>query len=232
MPVFGMNPDPALRATLNFPTLPHDQEVLTSYEIGEKATFWNGRAKLNSSVYYYDYHNYQVFSLRDAVQELFNRDAKISGAETEFTWTPTDGLFMQLGSALMWERKVEDVPLPTGPADRKMPLSPRVTANALVRYSWPAAGGRIAAQVNGRWTDSFYFYAANEPITRQGSYSTVDARLSYQTGDGRWEFALWGKNLADTDYYNFRLDVGSLSYCGCGVAAPRTVGGTVSWRMD
>jgi iron complex outermembrane receptor protein len=232
MPVFGLNPDPVLRAKLNFPGLPHDQEVLTSYEVGEKATFWGGRAKLNSSVYYYDYHNYQVFSLRDAVQQLFNRNASVSGGETEFTLTPTEGLLIQLGSAFMWERTVRNVPLPTGPADRQMPLSPDLTANALVRYSWPALGGRIAAQASAHWTDSFFFYAANEPITRQGAYSVVDARLSYTTGDDRWEFALWGKNLANTDYYNFRLDVGSLSYCGCGIAPPRWVGGTVSWHLE
>ena len=232
MPVFGMNPDPVLRAKEDFPTLPHDQEVLTSYEIGEKATFWNGRGKLNSSIYYYKYHNYQVFSLRNAVQELFNRDARVSGGETELTWTPTEGLLLQVGSAFMWTRTVYDVPLPTGPADRQMPLSPDLTVNLLARYSWHLGHGRLAAQVNGRWTDSFYFYAANEPVTRQGAYSTVDARLSYLTPDGHWEFAVWGKNLANTNYYNFRLDVGSLSYCGCGIAAPRTVGGTVSWRMN
>lgn len=230
MPVFGLNPDPGLRATQDFPGLPHDQEVLTSFELGEKLTFWDGRARLNASVYYYDYKNYQVFSLRNAVQQLFNRDAKISGGEAELTLNPTEGLNIVMGTSVMWTKTVQDVPLPTGPADREMPLSPDLTANALVRYAWDALGGKIAVQGDVFWTDSFFFYAANEPITRQSAYAVTNARISYTTADERWELALWAKNLTNTDYYNFRLDVGSLSYCGCGIAPPRWVGGTLSFR--
>ena len=230
MPVFGLNPDPAIRATQDFPGLPHDQEVLTSYEIGEKYTFWDGRARLNASVYYYDYHNYQVFSLRNAVQQLFNRDATISGGEAELTLNPTEGLNIILGTALMWKKTVKNVPLPTGPANREMPLSPDVTVNALMRYSWDAVGGKFAVQGDMHWTDSFYFYAANEPITRQKGYAVANARVSYTTADDRWEFALWAKNFTNKDYYNFRLDVGSISYCGCGIAPPRWIGGTASFR--
>jgi iron complex outermembrane recepter protein len=230
MPVFGLNPDPVLRATLDYPSLPVDQEVLTSYEVGAKATFWDGRARLNVSAYYYDYNDYQVFSLRGAVQQLFNRDASISGGEAELSLAPMDGLNITVGTAVMWKKTVKNVPLPLGPADQEMPLSPDVTANALVRYAWSAFGGELAIQADANWTDGFYFYAVNSPVTFQGAYAVANGRISYTAADERWDLSLWVKNLTDTDYFNFRLDVGSLSYCGCGVAAPRQIGGTVSFR--
>ncbi len=230
MPVFGFNADPVLRATQDFPTLPVGQEVLSSYEIGEKATFWGGKARLNASAFYYDYKDYQVFSLRGAVQQLFNRNAKVSGGEAELTLAPTPGLDMTLGTAVLWKKRVYGVPLPLGPADQDMPLSPTLTANALVRYAWDAFGGKVAVQGDVHWTEGFYFYAVNSPITYQGANAVANARISYTTGDERWEFALWAKNLTNTAYYNFKLDVGSFSYCGCGIAPPRWVGGTASFR--
>ena len=230
MPVFGLNPDPVARAALDYPQLPVKQEVLIAYELGAKTTFWDGKARLNASVYYYDYRDYQVFSLRGAVQQLFNRDAKVSGGEAELTLAPMPGLDITLGSAVMWKKTVEKVPLPLGPADQEMPLSPDLTANALVRYSWDVAGGKAAVQGDVHWTDGFYFYAVNSPITHQGAYAVTNARISYTTADDHWDFALWVKNLTDTDYYNFRLDVGALGYCGCGIAPPRQAGATVSYR--
>ena len=44
--------------------LQYKQEILTSYELGEKLTFWDGRARLNGAVFYYDYQDYQGFSSR------------------------------------------------------------------------------------------------------------------------------------------------------------------------
>ena len=138
MPVFGMNPDPDLRVIESYPSLPHDEEILNAYEVGAKGDLWNGKARLNGSIYYYDYKDYQVFSLRNAVQTLSNRDATVSGAEIELTLNPFRGLDIILGGSAMWEKTVEDVPLPTGPANRDMPMSPDYTINALVRYTWSA----------------------------------------------------------------------------------------------
>jgi len=154
----------------------------------------------------------------------------VSGGEAELSLAPLPGLDITLGSAVMWKKRVEKVPLPLGPADQDMPLSPDLTANALVRYAWDVAGGKVAVQGDVHWTDGFYFYAVNSPITYQGAYAVANARVGYTTADDHWDFALWVKNLTDTDYYNFRLDVGALGYCGCGIAPPRQAGATVSYR--
>ena len=52
--VFGLN-------TLS--DIPFDDETLTSYEAGFKATILNGTTRLNASAFYYDYENYQTLTL-------------------------------------------------------------------------------------------------------------------------------------------------------------------------
>ena len=42
-------------------SLPYDEEVLTSYEGGFKATLGGGLTRINGSVFYYDYADYQAF---------------------------------------------------------------------------------------------------------------------------------------------------------------------------
>lgn len=230
MPVFGLARDPDLRAAQNFPDLPHDEEVLHAYELGSKGDFWDGKARLNASIYYYDYQDYQVFSLRNAVQTLSNRDAKISGGELELTLNPASGLDVIFGVSSIWENTVENVPLPTGSADRDLPMSPMYTLNLLTRYSWQALDGEMSAQIDVNWSDEFFFYAANEPITHHDSYAVANARLSYTDAKDHWQLALWVKNLLDEEYDVFRLDVGVLGFCGCASAPPRSGGATLSYR--
>lgn len=230
-PSFGLPADPAVREAVIPTLLPHDEEVLTSTEIGFKGTFWDERARLNASVYYYDYQDYQVFSLQNASQTIVNRDATVSGGEIELTLYPANGLDIQAGFSSMWEKSIEDVPLPGGlSGDRDMPMSPNMTFNTLVRYEWPVFNGYMAAQVDYRWTDEFFFFALNEPVTKQDSYSVTNARISYTTADEKWLFAIWGKNLGETDYKEFALDIGALSVCSCSISAPRWFGGSVKYQ--
>jgi len=230
-PVFGVPVDPVFRETILPNILPHDEEVLSAFEIGAKTEWLDGRARFNTSIYYYDYKDYQVFSLQNAAQAIFNRDATVSGGEAELIINPVEGLDIILGTSLMWTKEVQDVPTLIGPRDREMPMSPDWTANALVRYQWPALGGNFALQADLKWTDDFYFYALNAPISLEDGYNVVNARASYTTGDEHWEFAAWIKNLTETEYNVFRLDLGLLGGCSCAPAPPRWYGVTArySW---
>ena len=46
---------------------------LTSYEMGFKSTFWDGAARLNGDVFYYDYKDYQGFFLDVATHDRRER---------------------------------------------------------------------------------------------------------------------------------------------------------------
>ena len=57
------------------------------------------------------------------------------------------------------------------------------------------AGFYLRADIEGR--DSYYF--SDRHNVRSPSYDLLNMRLGYTSGN--WSVALWGRNLADKDYY-------------------------------
>ena len=55
--------------------IPYDSETNIAYEIGEKASFMDGRLRVNSSVFYYDYNDFQVWNFLSFGGLVENTDA-------------------------------------------------------------------------------------------------------------------------------------------------------------
>ena len=85
----GINPpiDTAL-----FPNTPEsfNPEEIDAYEIGTKNTFWDRRAQLNASVFYYDYSGLQIGKIINRTSLNENTDAEIFGVEVEVLVQPTE----------------------------------------------------------------------------------------------------------------------------------------------
>ena len=65
----------------------------------------------------------------------------------------------------------------------------------------------LPVQVEGTYTDAQYFEPFNVPRLRQDSYTLLNARLALRSTSGRWEAALWGRNLTDEFYITSAADV-------------------------
>ena len=131
--------------------LPYAQEKLTSYELGFKSEFWEGAARLNGAIFYYDYKNYQGFFLDVSTQVVENINAKVKGGELEFAVVPVHGLNLQLGISHL-ESQAFDVPTPAG--DRvttQLPQAPGWSINAVAHYEWPLLGGMMSAEADAKW---------------------------------------------------------------------------------
>lgn len=73
----------------------------------------------------------------------------------------------------------------------------------------------------------YYTGATKDPNLFVPGYSLVNASLRFDTADGHWRLALWGKNLSDTDFLLTPSTQGVLAeYLG----EPRTYGVTLTWR--
>jgi iron complex outermembrane receptor protein len=66
-------------------------EVLVSYEGGFKSSLLDGKARLNATVFHYDYSDFQTFTQFGASLIVLNIDAKVTGAEIELVTNPADG---------------------------------------------------------------------------------------------------------------------------------------------
>ena len=207
-----------------------DDEVIDAYELGMKTELANGLVRLNSALFYYDYNDYQAFNFQGLTTFIVNTDAEIYGLDLELIASPMAGLDVMLGASIIHARAF-DVPLPSGPADRDIALSPDVNLNGMVRYSWPAFGGTMALQGDFKYLSDHHFSISNAPVTRQDSYLVANARVSYTTADERWEFAGYVKNLTDKEYDVIGFDVSSSGLTERFPGDPIWWGASVAFRL-
>jgi iron complex outermembrane receptor protein len=213
--------------------IPFDQEVLTAYEGGFKATLFNSTTQLNGSVFYYDYSDYQAFSFLNLSPVVFNRDATVTGGEIELYTRPWDGWEFSFGISLL-DGEVEDIILPSGRvADQDMPLAPDVSFNGMARYEWPAFNGVMAIQADMNYVGERVFDTVNHPVLYDGDYIIGNARLSYATNDGRWTLALFVRNIGDEQYVVRAFDIAGLNgTVSKAVNAPRWFGGQIRYQWQ
>jgi len=213
-------------------TIPHNAEKLTSYELGEKITWGGGKIRLNGDVFYYDYKDYQAYSLQLGVPTIFNRNAYLYGGEIDIAAVPVRGLTAQLGYAGL-HTNVADVTLPSGAVlDRRMPMAPQASATSLLRYEWPALGGTLALQGDGKYDSAQYFTTFNAPVEldRARFIGNVRAFYTYKASQYSWELSAFVRNVTDKLYFSYGADISSLGFAQYTLAPPRVAGATVSVR--
>lgn len=206
-----------------------EPEELTSFELGFKSELGGGRHRLTGAAFYYDYKDHQAFVYRNLNQVLFNADAEVTGAELEWTGLPTDAFEISAGISLL-DTTVKSVRDSSGTVrDREMVIAPDVSINAMARYTWDLAGdSAVAAQVDASYSSDVFFDNLNQPGLKEDAYTKLNARLSWLSGDERWEIAAWVKNLTDEVYRIYAFDLtADLGYVQEVYAAPRTYGVSV-----
>ncbi|MGL6223740.1 MAG: TonB-dependent receptor [Steroidobacteraceae bacterium] len=212
--------------------IPFDEETLDAYELGAKATLGDFTS-LNVAAFYYDYSDYQAFAQFGPVQTVINLDAETTGLEAELTSRPLDGLTLQLGVSFL-DSKVKDVPLPDGATieDHDLPQAPEFSGSALARYEFPLAGGMIGLQGDVQYSSEFCFTVLCAPVEEEGSYTVVNARLSYESDSGRWGVAAFANNLFDEEYRVYAFDSSLFAGVVAGVyAKPLWYGISATYRF-
>jgi iron complex outermembrane receptor protein len=203
--------------------IPYDEEVLISYEGGFKATLGNGMTRINGSLFYYDYQDYQAFLFVGVGGVVINADAETLGAELEITTSPIEGLDLRL-SASWFDATVKDIPLRNGsplpPRDVDPTYAPETQATALARYAWPAFGGTLAVQGDITYSDSFYYNLRNFDADQFDSYTLVNTQLSWESPSAAWEATLAVRNLTNERAGVQGFDLATL--CGCNEVSYRT----------
>jgi iron complex outermembrane receptor protein len=206
-------------------------EILNSYETGFKSTLFGGKARLNASVYYYDYQDFQNFSAQGINLIVFNNDAENIGAEIELIANPMEGLELMFGVSLQ-DAKQKDLEFSGVTRDRAMANAPDLTFNGVARYEWPMSNGSTAAQIDFSYVGDRSVNGIDHPGLYEDSFLTANARLGYATADGKWEASLWVKNFTDENYVNTSFDLST--FLGTEITVPnkpRWFGGSVRYNF-
>lgn len=198
---------------------PYGEETVDAWEVGLKSQWLDESLRLNGAVFYYDYQDVQgylaLFSdiTQTVVTNLSNvGDAEHTGVEIELAWQTTDNLLLQASAgwldaevtdsdafAASWLGTLESL------EGRNRPFASDLAYTLLGRYDLSIRRYDWSAQIDYSWRDDRFgsgLSIIEETMYRQlEEYGLLGARISMADPDGRWEAALWGRNLADETYF-------------------------------
>ncbi|MFK8020955.1 MAG: TonB-dependent receptor [Pseudomonadales bacterium] len=191
-------------------------ETLWSYEIGLKSQFWNNRLQINGAVFYNDYKDQQFLVNRpsaagaSALALVVDNaaDSTLWGGEVEFTVLPMQGLTISGGLAYIEPEYDEFNSLNTVTGEledlsnREFANVPDWTANLSAQYQFELSNASKLRLRAGLSYKGEIFYTNDEASSsferlNADSYTIVNAGISYITADDKWEFGVFGRNLAD-----------------------------------
>ena len=217
---------------INSPTdIPFRPEELTDYEVGEKTTFWEGKARLNTGAFYYDYKEYQAFFFSGLSEFVNNYPATIKGGELELSLLPATGFELQAGVSRL-SAVIKNVALPTGViTDRVMPQAPKWSVNMLARYQWQALNSTWWVQADSKTDSSMYYEAFNAPDDYQPGKTYANARIGFTSSDAKLDISAWCNNVTNKLYRVYSNDVSSVGFDALVLAPPRWYGVTVGYHF-
>ncbi len=196
-----------------------EPEELMALEIGFKSQLLDNTLQLNASIFRYIYDDVQV-NVDDPVSPLVPITRNIgeqltTGAEADLTWQPDDRWTLRQALGYL-DSEFNDTPRVistyAGPIalEGKRPVnSPKWTYNGVVRYEQPIFDGwNGILMTDYRWIDDRFLEATNQLFEKADSYWVVNMRAAIASQDGKWELAVWGKNLFDEEYLTYVNNIG------------------------
>ena len=194
--------------------LEYGSEILWSYEAGFKYTL-AGNTRINGTVFYYDYKDYQSFLFTGVAGYVVNADATNVGGELELITSPLPGLDLSIGASV-FDATVKDVPLRLGGPiirDVKPTYAPELQISGLARYGWDMFGGEMAINADFQYSDSYYYNLRNFDADKFDSYFIAGLGIAWTSPEDTVKVAFNIDNITDERVGIQGFDLAGL--CGC-----------------
>jgi iron complex outermembrane receptor protein len=176
-------------------------ETVDAFEVGIKSQWADRRVTLNAAAFSYKYTNQQFLNIdpNTAAQTLLNLpESRITGAELELTARASDAITLRAGLGLLDAKVKKGIVSGVDVKDHSLSNAPKMTFNGGIDADvWQDNEGSLSAHVDVAYSSSQYFEVINVPRLQQGAYTLLNAHLDWESADGKWTAAVWGKNLAD-----------------------------------
>ncbi len=220
-----------------------EPEEVTTYEAGVKSELFDRRLIVNASYFDSDFENYQaIYFAPTAISafQYFNSDAQYSGFELELRALPIPALELFGSLATMDSELTEPGPGLTAAtgiqAGARMRQTPELQWALGGTYTVEmASAGSLSLTASARHSDDWFTGEANTPDLLSGDFTVIDARLAWQSADGRWSANLAGQNLTDETYQTGGFDLRFIPIPGVGRARfynpPRSWMAMVGYRF-
>lgn len=189
--------------------LTYKPDTLWNYEVGSKATFWDGRGSLNTSVYYEDWRDMQV-SFRNPQGQIYVTNAgnaRSYGVENELMLRPDPAweinAALTLGQAelttsspgIVGRSASVNYPAILGvTAGDPLPGSQKVSGSFGVQYNVQGIGpGSGYIRIDDIYVGKSYTDFITDRSLRIGDYNLVNLRAAYNFGN--FEVVLFSDNV-------------------------------------
>ncbi len=215
-----------------------DKETLTSYEFGWKTEMLDQRLRINGAIFHMEIDDVILDYLPDPVNnpqfvEVINSgEADVDGLELDITWALGENFLLGVSYAYL-DYEISDAIFPDG-SDRtdstELVWAPEHAYAVTADWNIPVNYGDWRFHADYSWQDD-RFALANTDFgeVKVEAYGLVNARFSLADVEmlgGNWQFALWAKNLQDSDDVNYRIGTTANNFL-----TPRMYGGEVIFEF-
>ena len=242
-------------AVFNSPFTTANSETITSWEVGSKGLFLDGRLRVNSSLFTYVVNDIQLNGNDvNGNGVLFNADkARAYGVEIDSEFRPIPNLTLTLGASALASKirdkrvyaqvcilngivvcTVENPTIKVGANTfaavdgNPLPNAPRWNLDATARYDVPLAnGGKVFAATdwNIQGYTNFVLYRTKE-FYAKGNFEG-GLKIGYTTPDDNYEIAAFARNITNEKNLKGVIE----NYMAAVFNEPRIIGVSVSGRF-
>ena len=214
----GFNQDTRMR--------PFEPETSDNFEFGTKAMLFDGRLRLNATVFHNSYENQQLTVGRivdgQPTADLINaQEATLQGLELEMLAQLTDSLSMTFTGGYI-EGEYDEFTVEDNVID-PLTLAESIVTRDLSDIEFGNDGdsismdisflhqasfkfGDITTSLGFTFKDDTYYTLVNTPSSKVDSYWISDARITWHLTNGQTSISLWGTNLGDEEYVTNMLN--------------------------
>lgn len=202
-------------------TTPVRPEQVRSWELGEKASFFDRRLQVNAAIFESRYQDLQIAQVVGAIATLANAPrSRIRGGEVEVVALPARGLRLSATVGYLdahFEQFFNSQTIPgavSGPlqnlAGNRLPYIPSTSVNLDAQYDFSVGAG-LKATVDGQyaWRSRVYFNEFDDPTNAQPAGGVVNLAASLGPERGGWRVYGYVHNLLNRTY-----QTGSTIYSG------------------
>jgi len=198
---FNSNPDSTIAEGLPQKPASFDEETVVAYEIGVKSQFWDNRAQVNGAIYFNDYDDFQIEDNANLIIVIQNAaSVETYGLELDGQFLLTENLTLRGTYSYLNTEFTKGSFSGMDIGGNDLPRAPENSGSLIL--DWDGALGNLG-MFNFRgeyvYTDSIYFDAPNE--YEEDSFGIFNARIGWETEDGRYGVAVIGENLNDKEYF-------------------------------
>ena len=232
-------PDAIIQGTFSTPV---DPEEVIAYEIGYKATWFDGTVQTNFAAFFNDYTNQHAQITipvpGGVASTVVNAaESEIMGFEAEVLIAPGNGWYFDFALGLLDTEITKDsVRDLTGGAvvieeGRNLTNAPETTINfGVTKEIQLESGGLVTANINGRYVSEREYNLVDtrdvRDFTTDPSFLLLNGHIEYLFGgEQQFRVSVWGKNLTDELYFNHIQEFGIGSTIGY-MSNPRQFGVT------